>query len=115
MGRMHEPTVHYRSICVHIGMSFQICAITSLDSIILKVSVFSHNVVLPEYCGDSPMDLRLNQGFMKIKKSLPDRPRREDGGAKETCILEMRSIDLPRKEKKKKNRRTFVCLARAGN
>lgn len=115
MGRMHEPTVHYRSICVHIGMSFQICAITSLDSIILKVSVFSHNVVLPEYCGDSPMDLRLNQGSMKIKKSLPDRPSREDGGAKETCILEMRSIDLPRKEKKKKNRRTFVCLARAGN
>lgn len=115
MGRMHEPTVHYRSICVHIGMSFQICAITSLDSIILKVSVFSHNVVLPQYCGDSPMDLRLNQGSMKIKKSLPDRPSREDGGAKETCILEMRSIDLPRKEKKKKNRRTFVCLARAGN
>lgn len=99
MGRMHEHTVHYRSICVHIGMSFQICAITSLDSIILKVSVFSHNVVLPEYCGDSPMDLRLSQGFMKIKKSPPDRPSREDGGAKETCILEMRSIDLPRKEK----------------
>lgn len=49
--------VHYRSICVHIGMSFQICAINSLDSIILKVSVFSHNVVLPEYCGDSPLDL----------------------------------------------------------
>lgn len=90
MGRMHQPTVHYRSICVHIGMSFQICAITSLDSIILKVSVFSHNVVLPQYCGDSPMDLRLNQGSMKIKKSLPDRPSREDGGAKETCILEMR-------------------------
>lgn len=115
MGRMHEPTVHYRSICVHIGMSFQICAITSLDSIILKVSVFSHNVVLPQYCGDCLMDLRLNQGSMKIKKSLPDRPSREDGGAKETCILEMRSIDLPRKEKRKKNRRTFVCLARAGN
>lgn len=52
---------------------------------------------------------------MKIRKSLPDRPSREDEGAKETCTLEMRSIDLPRKEKNKKNRRTFVCLARAGN